>query len=264
LSLLTPPSRLFETETIGFLHKDRDYLSAWRASHLYKRIPKESQTRMKHSISLALVLASGFALTAAALTTAAQAPATAAATAPAGPSKIAVIAFQEAVAQTNEGQRNFAELKKKYEPRETQLKATNDEIEGLKKELQDKGATLSEADRASRAKVIDEKGKKLQRAADNLREEGTKEMQEMLNALAAKVYDVLAAYAQQQGYTVVLDVSDRQTPVLFAGQQANISEAIVEAYNVKSGVSAPPQAATPRPAAAHPAAPASAKPPVTH
>jgi len=218
---------------------------------------------MKHSISLALVLASGFALTAAALTAAAQAP-PAAAAAPAGPSKIAVIAFQEAVAQTNEGQRNFAELKKKYEPRENQLKTTNDEIEGLKKELQDKGATLSEADRASRAKVIDEKGKKLQRAADDLREEGTKEMQEMLNTLAAKVYEVLAAYAQQQGYTVVLDVSDRQTPVLFAGQSANISEQIVAAYNLKSGVPAPPQATPARPAAAHPAAPQGAKPPVTH
>ena len=70
---------------------------------------------MKRSLALATLLASGFALSAAQLTPAiAQTkPATAAApTAPAGPSKVAVIEFQIAVAQTNEGQRNFADLQK--------------------------------------------------------------------------------------------------------------------------------------------------------
>src|SRR5271165_3851413 len=122
-------------------------------------------TRMKHPLSLALTLAAGFVLSAAAQTPAAPA---APAAAPAGPAKIGVIAFEAAVAQTNEGQRDFAELQKKYEPRESQLKATNDEIENLKKQLQAQGATLSDTERASRAKTIDEKGKKLQRTAEDL------------------------------------------------------------------------------------------------
>ena len=46
----------------------------------------------------------------------------AAAAAPAGPAKIAVIAFQAAVAQTNEGQRNFADLQKKFGPKREQLR----------------------------------------------------------------------------------------------------------------------------------------------
>jgi outer membrane protein len=71
---------------------------------------------MKRSLALiAITLASGFVLSAAAQTL----PAPAAA-APAGPAKIAVIAFQVAVAQTNEGQRNFADLQKKYEPKRQQ------------------------------------------------------------------------------------------------------------------------------------------------
>lgn len=213
---------------------------------------------MKHSIALALALASGCVLSAAA-----QAPATPAA-APAGPSKIAVIAFQLAVAQTNEGQRNFADLEKKYAPKETELKAVNDEIEGLKKELQDKGATLSEADRASRSKTIDEKTKKLQRNAQDLREEGQKEMQDMLNALAGKVYEVLSSYAQQQGYTLVLDVSDQQTPVLYAGQSSNITKQVIDAYNVKSGVPEQPKTAATSPAAPAPAAHPAVRAPQAH
>ncbi len=204
---------------------------------------------MKRTLAIATLLVSGLALGAAAQTQ----PTT---PAPAAPSKIAVIAFQAAVAQTNEGERNFADLKKKYEPRESQLKAQSDEIDSLTKQLQAQGATLSEADRASKARVIDEKKKKLERDAEDLRNEGVQEANEIYNTLASKVYDVLASYAQQQGFTLVLDVSQQQNPILFAQPSTDISRAVVDAYNLKSGVPAPPA----QPAAAPAARPAAAKP----
>jgi outer membrane protein len=213
---------------------------------------------MKRSLAIVLILASGIALSAAAQTPAAPAAAPAA---PAGPAKIAVIAFQLAVAQTNEGQRNFADLQKKYEPKENQLKALNDEIESLQKQLQAQGDKLNDAERASRAKTIDDKQKQLQRSAEDLRNDGNQEMQDMLNALASKVYEVVESYAKQQGYTLVLDVSQQQTPVLYAHEGTNITKAIIDAYNVKSGVPAPPP--QPASAAPKPAAPA-AKPPAAH
>lgn len=215
---------------------------------------------MKHSLVLATLLASGLVLGAAAQTQPAAGPTAAAA--PAGPAKIAVIAFQVAVAQTNEGQRNFADLQKKYQPKESQLKAQNDEIETLTKQLQAQGASLSDAAKASQARTIDERKKKLERDAEDLRTEGQQEMQEMMSALASKVYDVLNSYAQQQGYTLVLDVSQQQNPVLFALPSTDISKAVVEAYNVKSGVPAPPP--PPPAAAAGASAKPAPKPPVAH
>ena len=209
---------------------------------------------MKRSIALAVTLASGFALSAAAQTL--PVPAVSA-----GPVKIAVIAFQVAVAQTNEGQRNFADLQKKYEPKETQLKNLNAEIENLKKQLQAQGDKLSDAERASRTKTIEDKDKQLQRSVEDTRNDFQTEMQELYNTLASKVYDVLASYAQQQGYTLVLDVAQQQNPVLYASESSNITKQIIDAYNVKSGVPAPPPApATAAPAATRPAA----KPPVAH
>jgi outer membrane protein len=205
---------------------------------------------MKRSIALIFTLALGFALSAAAQTSPAAAPA--------GPAKIAVIAFQVAVAQTNEGQRNFADLQKKYAPREAQLKTLGQEIETLTKQLQTQGDKLSEEERANRAKVIDDKKKKAQRDLEDAQNDMNSEMQEMYNGLASKVYDVLNGYAQQQGYTLVLDIAQQQTPVLWANDSTNITKAVIDAYNVKSGVPAPP--AQPAGAAA-PAKPA-AKPPV--
>ena len=163
---------------------------------------------MKRSLALIVTLASGFALSAAAQTS----PAPAAAAAPAGPAKIAVIAFQVAVAQTNEGQRNFADLQKKYDPKRQQLKTLSDEIDNLTKQLQTQGDKLSDAERASRAKTIDDKKKQLERDAEDAQNDFQQEMQEIYNGLASKVYDVLASYAQQQGYTLVLDVAQQQNP----------------------------------------------------
>jgi outer membrane protein len=205
---------------------------------------------MKRLLAIAVTLASGIVLSAAAQTS----------PAPAAPAKIAVIAFQVAVGQTNEGQRNFADLQKKYAPREDQLKNLNDDIETLTKQLQTQGDKLSDAERASRAKAIDDKKKKLDRDAEDARNDFQQEMQEMYNGLASKVYDVLEAYAQQQGYTIVLDVAQQQTPVLYATESTNITKAVIDAYNLKSGVPAPPQpaAAAPKPA------PQSAKPPAAH
>ena len=205
---------------------------------------------MKRSLAIAVALASGFALTAAAQTSPAPA-------APAGPAKIAVIAFQVAVAQTNEGQRNFADLQKKYEPKRAQLKVLSDDIDSLKKQLQAQGDKLSDAERASKAKTIDEKEKQLQRQAEDAQNDFQGEIQELYNGLASKVYDVLASYAQQQGFTLVLDVAQQQNPVLYANESSNITKAIIDAYNVKSGVPAPP-AGTAAPAApkAAPRAPA--------
>jgi outer membrane protein len=206
---------------------------------------------MKRSLALIATLASGFVLSAAAQTTTAPA----AAAAPAGPAKIAVIAFQVAVAQTNEGQRNFADLQKKYDPKRQQLKVLSDEVDSLTKQLQAQGDKLSPAEQQSRAKVIDDKKKQLQREAEDAQNDFQSEMQELYNGLASKVYDVLAGYSQQHGYTLVLDVAQQQNPVLYASESTNITKQIIDAYNLKSGVPAPPPGAPEpvRPAAKAPA-----------
>jgi outer membrane protein len=213
---------------------------------------------MKRSLALVLTLASGFVLSAAAQTL----PAPAAA-APAGPAKIAVIAFQAAVGQTNEFQRNFADLQKKYEPKRAQLKTMADEIDNLQKQLQAQGDKLSDAARASQAKTIDDKKKQAQRFAEDAQNDLTQEMNDVYNKVASKVFDVLTKYVQQQGYTLVLDEtsSQQQAPVvLYHSQNSDISKAILDAYNLSSGVPAPPAQAPVAPAAPKPAP----KPPVTH
>ncbi|MGA2807688.1 MAG: OmpH family outer membrane protein [Terracidiphilus sp.] len=201
---------------------------------------------MKRQIALFLTLASGLALSAAAQTP--QAAATA------GPTKVAIIAFQAAVGQTNEFQRNFTDLQKKYEPKRQQLKTLSDEIDSLTKQLQAQGDKLTEGERASRAKAIEDKKKQAKRIGEDAQNDYQQEVQQVFGGVASKVGEVMVAYAQQNGYTLVLDGSENQQQaplVLFANPATDITKAVIEAYNVKSGVPAPPAqpaAAAPKPA----------------
>ena len=206
---------------------------------------------MNRSLTFVCIMASGFGATAlaqassaapAAPMPSAPAPASAAAVA-ATPAKVAIIQFQQAVGATNEGQRDFAELRKKFEPKQNQLKSQSDEIDALKKQLQTQSATMSDTARADLTRSIDEKTKSLQRSAEDAQNDFQTEMGETYQKLAEKVYQVVQTYAAQSGFTLVLDASAQQSPVLWATQGTDISEAIVSAYNQKSGVPAQPSAA---------------------
>ncbi len=210
---------------------------------------------MKRSVSAICLLASAFGATALAQTAetpSAPAPAMAAsAAAPAGPSKVAVVMFEAAVAQTNEGQRNIGQIRQKFDPKQAELKTKNDEVESLKKSLQTSGASLSDAEKASRTRTIDEKEKQLQRDAEAAQTDFNSEMNDMYQGLAQKVYATVQQYAAQNGYTVVLDAggSQQQPTVLWANEGANITAGVVQAYNAKSGVPAQPAASAPAPGA---------------
>ena len=96
---------------------------------------------------------------------------------------------------------------------------------------------------------------------EDLARSGT--LDELYSKIASKVFDVFTDYCKQQGFTVVLDgtAGQQQPPVvLYAIPSVDISKAIIDAYNVKSGVPAPP----PQPPSAPTPKPAPRTPPAAH
>lgn len=181
----------------------------------------------------------------------------------AGPAKVAVIAFQAAVMKTNEFQRNFADLQKKYDPKRQELKALANQIDTLTKQLDDQGPQIGEEERISRTRTIDDKKKQLDRDSQDAQTDFQGEMQQVMSAVAQKVGALMTDYAEKHGYTLVLDAGDQQSAtVLYAVPQTDITQVIIDAYNEKSGIPAPPaqgdaggqpgvDAPQPQPAATH-------------
>lgn len=183
-----------------------------------------------------------------------------AASAPAG-AKVGIINIQEAIANTNEGKKELEALQQKFSPKQAELKNLNDEVENLKKQLQAQGDKLSEDERNSRVKTVETKQKALQRTYEDAQNEFQQAEQEVVNRLGKKMLDVLEKYAKANGYSVVMDVSNPQTPVLYASPGTNLTKELVDAYNAESGVAAPagkPAASNPAP---RPATGTGARPP---
>jgi outer membrane protein len=218
---------------------------------------------MNRTLVLVTALAAGLASAAGAAQTAGSpAPATAPAAshAPATlqvvPAKIAVIEYEQVTAATNEGQRALQALQKKYEPQKTQLQALQAEIESLTKQLQGAPTTMSEEERASRARTIDTKQKQLQRDGDDATNAFNAEMQDVLGAIAKKLGPIVIKYVQDNGYTMLLDNTGQQGGLSVLWLQpgtTDISQAIVDAYNASSGVAAPAVPSAPSATRPHPA-----------
>jgi Skp family chaperone for outer membrane proteins len=208
-----------------------------------------------------LIFASALAVSLASSTLAAQTPAKpatpppAAAAAPvvpvATPAMIAIIAFEEAVMTTNEGQKAMQDVQTKYEPRRKQLEAQNTEIENLQKQLQALPANASDEDRNKLMRDIDAKQKQLQLDGQKFSDDQNNDMQTAFNNVARKVGGAAVKYAQEHGFTMLVNFPDprMQQPnqVLWFQPTSDITEAVVNAYNVSSGVAAPaPSAPAPQ------------------
>jgi Skp family chaperone for outer membrane proteins len=157
------------------------------------------------------------------------------------PAKIALIAFQQAVIGTNEGRATLQKVQAKYEPKQAELVALNAEIDKLKKELQAAPATTTDAERSTRMKSLDSKEKQLDEKTQEARTAYQADLQEAYGKVAEKVHKTLLDYVQSNGYTILFDVSNEQSSVVWAqaSPSADITFAVIDAYNAASGVAAP-------------------------
>jgi outer membrane protein len=203
---------------------------------------------MNRTQAFAMALAAGLAtstLAAQGTTPAATAP-TSAVAPQAIPAKIAIIAFEQAVVATNEGQKAVADIQKKYEPQKGKIDAASAEVDSLKKQLQALPPQTSDDERANRMKVIDTKEKQLQRDAEDAQNAYQGDLQEAYGKVAQKVGATAVKYAQDHGFTLMLNVGGNQqapNPVLWFGQETDITQAVINAYNTSSGIAAPPPSA---------------------
>jgi outer membrane protein len=234
---------------------------------------------MTRELSTSKSIASKFALTATvlfglsvfALAQTAPAPAAAApdspstaaaAVAKATGTKVGTINIEQAIFLSNQGQRDFAELSKKFEPKQNELKTKSDEIDSLKKQLSAQQDKLNEVSRDKLVKDIETKQKSFDRSTQDAQEDFQAQQGEIGNKILTVMAPLIVKYASDHEYGMILDTSQQwpRGPVIWYGPAVDITQPVIEAFNVQSGVPAPAAGSTPtKPVkpATKPAAPAS-------
>lgn len=183
--------------------------------------------------------------------------ATSLAFAQAPPTKVGIINIQQAIIATKDGQKAASDLQTKFDPKKKSLEAMQGSIAALQQELAKGSNTMAEAKRTQITRDIDQKTKELQRASEDAQAEFEQEQNKLLNDLGGKLVAVIEKYARDNAYSLILDVSSPQTPVLFAANGVEITKEIVELYDKNAPSTLPP---APKPSAAPPAAPKPATP----
>lgn len=175
-------------------------------------------------------------------------------TTPSTGTKVGAINIEGAVFGCNEGQRDLQTLQKKFEPKQTELKGQNDELEALKKQLSTQQDKLNEDALANLKKQIESKQKSFDRSVQDAQEEFGSQQQEIFSRILQKVAPLVVKYSQENGFGMIIDTSKQwpQGPVLIAGDSLDITKAVIDLYNTQSGVAAP---AAPTGGAAKPATP---------
>ena len=182
-----------------------------------------------------------------------------------GPTKVAVISIQGAIAATKDGQKAIAELDSKAAPKRKELDQKQTDINTLKDQLSKGSNTLSEATKAELYKNIQQKTTSLQRDFEDAQADMDQEQQKILQQLGQKILAVIERYARDNGYAMVVDVSSPQTPVMYASPSIDITKEIIDLYDKNSATMTTPAPATKpaTPAVTPTQRPAAPKPPPT-
>ena len=210
---------------------------------------------------LALFAVLGMAFLIQAQTGAAQTPAPSAHV----PTRIGVIQVQQALLSTHDGQEKMKEFQAKFvEPRKKDLDRKAQEIRDLQAKLQSSGAVMSDAAKAETQRTLDDKTKRYNRDMQDAQDEMQAENNKMIEEMSGKMQQVIDKYAQANGYAVIINVSDPNTPVLYASSTVDITKEIIELYDKNFPMGTPTTSSAPKaaPAAPKPAvAPPTAKKP---
>jgi outer membrane protein len=167
------------------------------------------------------------------------------------PTKVAIIHVQNTILQTKDGQKAASDLQGRFAPKKAELDKKQADIAALQDTLRKGSATMSEEAKAKLMRDIDANNKVLQRDTEDAQADLDQEQGKIMQELGNKVMAVLEKFATANGYSLVLDVSNPQTPVLWASQTIDITSDIVKLYDQANPGTAAPAA---KPAAGTPAA----------
>jgi outer membrane protein len=200
------------------------------------------------------------ALSAACLVGTAATWAQAAPAAAAAPVKtVGIINLRGAIGSTAEGKQASAELQSQFAPRSTEIDALTKQISDLQQKLQAGTGKLSQEEETRLTAEGQRLTQRLDRRRNDFQEDATAAQQEVLERIGRKMVDVLDRYARENGFSVVLDTSGQNSPILYASNQVDVTQDIIRLYDqqypVKTGAAPPATAkpATPKPATPPPA-----------
>ncbi|MFB3825733.1 MAG: OmpH family outer membrane protein [Bryobacteraceae bacterium] len=166
------------------------------------------------------------------------------------PNKVGIIQIQNAIVSTKDGQKALSELQARFGPKKTELEKRQAEIAGYQDQLRKGSATMSDDAKSKLMRQIDQATKSLNRDTEDAQAEVEQAEGKIMQELGQRMMAVINKYARDNAYSLIIDVSNPQTPVVFAADSIDITKDIIDLYDKNAPATAAPAAAAPKPPAA--------------
>jgi len=163
--------------------------------------------------------------------------------------KVGVLNVQAAIASTAEGKQASAELQSQFAARQTELEVLNKQINDLRQRLQAGQNTLSQEEQTRLTRQGESLAKQAQRKQDEYNEDVQAALGDVRERIGRKMLDVLDRYARENGYSAIFDTSSQAQVIIYASNQADVTQDIIrlfdQAYPVKASAAPAKPAAKP-------------------
>lgn len=162
--------------------------------------------------------------------------------------KVGVIDVRNAIVTTAEGKQAAGELQSRFAPRQNEIEGLNKSIADVRQQLEAGQGKISQEEQARLQREGELKARQLQRKQDEYQDEVNSAQGEVFDRIGHKLVDVLDRYARENGYSVILDSSAQNSPILYRSTSVDVTQDIVRQYDatypMKGGSTASP--ATPK------------------
>jgi outer membrane protein len=176
-----------------------------------------------------------------------------------GQTKIGVIHIQKAMVSTKDGQKAVADLEAKRAPKTKVLEGQQNEIRKLQDSLNRGGNAMAEGAKRELMGNIDAKTKSFNRDLEDAQAEWDQDQQKVLQDLGQKMTVVIDKFAKDNGYSMIVDISNPNGAVLYASSAIDVTNEIIALYD--KAAAAPATSAAPPAAKPTAPTPSAAKPP---
>lgn len=158
------------------------------------------------------------------------------------PTKLATINVQAAILSTKEGQQATQDLAGRFNPRKQALEKKQADLATLQSRMRAGSATMTPAAKDKLIGDIDTQTKAWNRDSADFNSEVQQEEGKIMNEVGHKMLAVIEKYALLHSIILVADVSNPQSPVMWADPSIDITNDIIKLYDETNPVApaAPP------------------------
>jgi outer membrane protein len=171
-------------------------------------------------------------------------------------SKVAVVDFEKAVVESAEGKKSSDKFNGTLQAKQAEGEKRQKELEDAQRKLQTQERTLSDTAKANLQRDIERRTTEFQRYNEDTQKELQSLRDELLRPIAERASAILNAMAAEQGYTLIVDVSNPQTNVVWFNPKNDITAELTKRIDIEmakaseakpAGPAGSAPSATPRP-----------------